>query len=116
MKKAKKALPKKKIQPKKKPAKKPEKKAKAEAVEEVLAEDSEKKPKLANTMTKVTCPDCKEDFDIDKNLYEAGDIVECPECHSVVIVEVKSGKFCLASEKEKYFDDDSEEAAEEAEE
>lgn len=116
MKKARKALPKKKIKPKKKPAKKQEKKAKKEIVEEGLVEVVEKKPKLANTLTKVTCPDCKEDFDIDKNLYEAGDIVECPECHSVVIVEVKSGKFCLASEKEKYFDDDSEEVAEEAEE
>ncbi len=55
---------------------------------------------------KVKCPDCKEEFDLDKNAYDEGDSVECPECGASCIIEVKRGKFVLKKESAKYFEEE----------
>lgn len=55
---------------------------------------------------RVKCPECKEAFELSVNDYDEGDTVECPECSSECTVMVKDGKLKLASEKEKYFEDD----------
>lgn len=47
----------------------------------------------------VTCPECEEKFDLDKNEYDEGDAVECPECGLNLKVRVKKGKFKLATSK-----------------
>ncbi|MFH0714474.1 MAG: hypothetical protein V1847_01525 [Candidatus Diapherotrites archaeon] len=54
---------------------------------------------------KVKCPECKEEFDLDKNATDEGDAVECPECGASCIVEIKRGKFVLKKESAKYFED-----------
>lgn len=55
---------------------------------------------------KVKCPDCKEAFDLGINDYDEGDDIECPECYQNFTVAVKSGKFRLVSDREKYFEED----------
>jgi ssDNA-binding Zn-finger/Zn-ribbon topoisomerase 1 len=57
-------------------------------------------------MMKVICPECKEDLDIDKNEYDEGDTVDCPECNESLKIKVKKGKFKLASDKARYFEED----------
>lgn len=51
---------------------------------------------------KVKCPKCKESFTIDKNNYDEGDSVECPECSALSILTVKKGAFKLEPEESKY--------------
>ena len=57
---------------------------------------------------KVKCPECKEAFDLSINDYDEGDDVFCPECNEVFIITVKSGRFKLVTDKEKYFDENLE--------
>jgi Zn finger protein HypA/HybF involved in hydrogenase expression len=66
-------------------------------------------------MVKVKCPECEENFDIDKNSYDEGDLVECPECKAFLNVEVRGGKLVFTSDKEKYYGEDVEEFAQEEE-
>lgn len=53
---------------------------------------------------RVKCLNCEEMFDLDTNEYEEGDFVDCPECDETFIIEVKSGRFMLKLEHEKYDD------------
>jgi len=57
---------------------------------------------------KVKCPKCKESFDIDKNRYDEGDDVECPECGATSVVAIKKGMIKLEPEESKYskYDED----------
>ena len=57
-------------------------------------------------LMKVKCPECHEEFELDNNEYDEHDRVECPECSADLLVKVKGGKFKLATDKEKYFDED----------
>ncbi len=57
---------------------------------------------------KVTCPECKESFDLSINDHDEGDDVSCPDCNEALIITVKGGRFKLIYEKEKYFDEDLE--------
>ena len=55
---------------------------------------------------KVTCPDCKERFEISVNDYDEGDAVECPNCACDYTVKVNNGRFKLITDKEKYYEND----------
>jgi len=55
------------------------------------------------------CPSCKEMFGIDKNLYDEGDVLPCPECDTTLIIKVKGGKLSVKLETEKYDDEFDEE-------
>ena len=61
---------------------------------------------LHGAYMKVECPECGEDFDIDKNEYDEGDTIDCPECNESLKIKVKRGKFRLASDKARYFEED----------
>ncbi len=52
-------------------------------------------------MKKVRCPDCGEKFEIDLEDYDAGDLLNCPECNLELVVEVKEGRTALRISKEK---------------
>lgn len=58
------------------------------------------------SMMSVECPECGEDFEIDKNEHDEGDSIDCPECGESSTIKIKKGKFKLASEKEKYYEVD----------
>jgi DNA-directed RNA polymerase subunit RPC12/RpoP len=53
---------------------------------------------------KVRCPDCEIKIDVDVNEYEEEDFLDCPECSASLIVKVRSGRFVLVPEREKYDD------------
>ncbi len=55
---------------------------------------------------KAVCPACREEFDVDKNTHEEGDLVDCPECGESCVIAVRKGKFVLKTEKSKYDDGD----------
>lgn len=44
---------------------------------------------------KVQCPKCQNIFDLDVELYEEGDSVECPSCGIEVFVAKKGKKFTV---------------------
>ncbi|MFH1752244.1 MAG: hypothetical protein ABH821_04885 [archaeon] len=53
--------------------------------------------------SRVICPKCEEEFELDKNEKEEGDFVECPECFIELLVKVKRGQLSVAeSDEEKY--------------
>jgi len=45
------------------------------------------------SMMSVECPECGEDFEIDKNEHDEGDSIDCPECGESSTIKIKKGKF-----------------------
>jgi len=56
---------------------------------------------------KVKCPKCQNDFDLDVELYEEGDAVECPSCGIESFVTRKGKKLTIVETFEEE-DEDSE--------
>ncbi|MDO8628092.1 MAG: hypothetical protein Q7K42_06500, partial [Candidatus Diapherotrites archaeon] len=57
---------------------------------------------MGNSM-KIKCTECDEKIDIDKNEYDEGEHIECPECFADLILKVKAGKFrAVSADSEKY--------------
>ena len=54
----------------------------------------------------VGCPECSEKFDLDKNEFDEGDFVECPECGTSLKIKVVKGKFKLSTSKADIYDFD----------
>ena len=48
-------------------------------------------------MAKVVCPGCGEAFDLDIELFEEGDSLECPECGSELVVARKGNNLTVVS-------------------
>ncbi|MBU1120578.1 MAG: zinc-ribbon domain-containing protein [archaeon] len=58
---------------------------------------------------KVVCPRCGEDFEVDSELYEEGDSVECPGCGIELSVVRKGKKLCVVDSLEEVPEEDYEE-------
>lgn len=52
-------------------------------------------------------------MELDINEFDEGDEVDCSECGAHYILKVVKGKFKLATEKDKYFEDEDFGSAEE---
>jgi len=52
---------------------------------------------------KLSCPECKEGFELDLNEHDEGDNCECPECYAGLILKVSRGQFKAVSDNEKYY-------------
>lgn len=56
---------------------------------------------------KIKCPDCKHRFDIERNEYDAGDFLSCPECNLELTIELNdTGKMRVKTAKEKELEDE----------
>ena len=51
---------------------------------------------------KVKCPECKEEFNLNKNESEENDLINCPECNTTLIIVIKGGKLKVEPENTKY--------------
>jgi len=56
-----------------------------------------KKNKERDWLGRVVCPGCGEAFNLDTELFEEGDSLECPECGAELVVARKGNKLTVVS-------------------